>query len=64
MESFGKCSYCEEEKIIKNLEGLLSVTFFTYSFQSRYIIYNDCLDELKKNKSLTSKDGKCTVVLD
>lgn len=58
-----KCQYCEEYKSVQDIENKLNVMFFTDSFQSRYIMCDDCLKELKKNGNLTSKDGKCTIQL-
>lgn len=64
MNQTKKCQYCEEIKSTINIEGKLSVTFFGENFQSRYIICETCLNKLKTEGSLKSKDGLCTIVLD
>ena len=63
MKSKGKCQYCEEYKPTTNIENKLPLLFLNTNFRSRYIICDDCLSKLKKDKSLTSKDGQCTVVI-
>ncbi|HEC38486.1 hypothetical protein LCGC14_1535730 [marine sediment metagenome] len=58
-----KCQYCEEIKTVENIESNFPVLFLKLLIQSRYIMCNMCLNKFKKNGSLTSKDGKCTIII-
>lgn len=59
-----KCEYCEELSETIDIEGKISVLFMSERFKSRYKMCEKCLNHLKKNGSLTSKDGNCTIILD
>ncbi len=58
-----RCQYCEEFKPTTNIQNKIPLLFFNDDFHSRYIICDDCKKELLANRSLTSKDGKCTAII-
>ncbi|MBY9005963.1 MAG: hypothetical protein KGD63_04315 [Candidatus Lokiarchaeota archaeon] len=60
-----KCHYYEEDKEdVQNLDRKLSILFLgPKDFKSMYHFCKSCLEILKKEGSLNSKDGECTAKL-